>query len=348
LNIQQIIITGIKEQLYHNDYLVLPNFGGFVLKSQSAHYTASGGMLVPPSKTVSFNAQLKQNDGILMVWIQNKLSCSPNEATKHLQEFSEFCTSILTTKRRLNIYGIGFFYLDFEGNICFEPQADANFFRDSFGLTAVSLKPIQESIKEKKKESVFVDRVAVLPPNEVDLPRKKINYNKFISPALLLLIVFSLFGILLSNIKLSGELRSSIFGENSRSEYLPLNYPDLAVKEDSKKAKPYVADANGIAFIELNGCKILPVSTLNRSVENTSVESSKKFEVVLGCFSVMSNAKKMTSKLNKEKVKAKVSKRKHKGMYVVYSGRFDTKAAAIAHLSDIKSSYPNAWIKGLD
>src|SRR5437868_7519242 len=140
MNVQQTIIKGIKEQLFRNDYLVLPNFGGFVLKSSPSRFSASGGLLIPPTKTVTFNVQLKQNDGILAIWLQNTLGCTSNEALAHLKDFSEFCSGILNAKRRLTLEGIGFFYLDFENNVCFEPQQDSNFLTRSFGLTPVSIR----------------------------------------------------------------------------------------------------------------------------------------------------------------------------------------------------------------
>src|SRR4051812_36740741 len=113
MNVQQTIIKGIQEQLFYNDYLVLPDFGGFVLKKKASHYSPTGGSIIPPSKTVSFNVQLKQNDGILVLWLQNKLACTSSEALSHLVEFSHYCSGILNTKRRLTLDGIGFFYLDF-------------------------------------------------------------------------------------------------------------------------------------------------------------------------------------------------------------------------------------------
>ena len=144
MNIHQHIIEGIKEQLFLNDYLVLPNFGGFVLKSKPTSYGLSSQMLMPPTKTVGFNIQLKQNDGILNNWLQEKLKCSKQEATQHLLDFANFCNSVLQSKRRLSLSGIGFFYLDFENNIGFEPSQDVNFNTQSFGLSAIQLKPIEE------------------------------------------------------------------------------------------------------------------------------------------------------------------------------------------------------------
>ncbi|MEI6020691.1 MAG: hypothetical protein WCR21_06145, partial [Bacteroidota bacterium] len=179
MNIHQHIIAGIQEQLFLNDYLVLPNFGGFVLKTQRASVGASGLSIHPPLKTVGFNVQLKQNDGILTHWLQQQINCSKSEASQHLLDFSNFCNGVLQSKRRLSLAGIGFFYLDFENNICFEPAQDNNFYTESFGLSAIQLNPIIEVPKVEKtieRAVKFEDRS--LSQNSDSAPKRKINYRQ--------------------------------------------------------------------------------------------------------------------------------------------------------------------------
>lgn len=354
MSVQQTIIKGIKAQLFLNNYLVLPGFGGFVLKSTPSHFSASGGMLVPPSKTVSFNAQLKQNDGILAIWLQNSLGCTANEALNHLTEFSEFCGGILSAKRRLSLEGIGFFYLDFENNICFEPQQDANFLSGSFGLTPVSVKPIEEDvIREVKREPEFIDRTLhSTEPQAPYIPTKK-SYRRFISPAILSLVFVSLMVLLTINSKINGEMQSSVFGENSGSAYQPIHYSELVINTNNKKQTAYVADANGIAAISLEGSKKIAVKVLDNGMPlsaSTSFGSelnsaTNKFEIVLGCFTVLKNAQRMVKKISGRDIRVAISGKNAKGMYVVSNGSFNTKERAIAQLQQLQSDFPNAWIK---
>lgn len=355
MNVQQTIIKGIKEQLFFNNYLVLPGFGGFVLKSRPAHFSASGGLLLPPSKTVSFNAQLKQNDGILAIWLQNKVSCSADEALGHLQDFSGFCTGILNAKRRLSLEGIGFFYLDFENNICFEPQQDSNFLSSSFGLAPVSIKELEPEIAGIKTGSVFIDRR----PHIQEAPEKPVklrNYKKLINPAMFGIILICLLALLVSNSTIKGELRSSVFGENLKGVYTPLSYPELVIAATALKNDTYVADANGIATIDLESEKTLAVKVTGSFLHTGSPISFKpertttarriaKFEIVLGCFTLSSNAKRMVRKLSGQNIRAAISGKNAKGMYVVSNGNFDTKEEALRKLQDLKNNFPHAWIK---
>lgn len=352
MSVQQTIIKGIKAQLFLNNYLVLPGFGGFVLKSTPSHFSASGGMLIPPSKTVSFNAQLKQNDGILAIWLQNSLGCTANEALTHLTEFSEFCGGILTAKRRLSLEGIGFFYLDFENNICFEPQQDANFLSSSFGLTPLSVKPIEEErVRETKREPEFIDRTLHTTEQHAPFVPAKRSYRRLISPAILSLVVVSLLVLLTINSKINGDMRSSVFGENSGAAYQPIHYSELAITTDNKKQTAYVADANGIASLSLGGAKKIAVKVLDNEMPlsaNTGSEltsATNKFEIVLGCFTVLKNAQRMVKKISGRDIRVAISGKNAKGMYVVSNGSFKTKEQAIAQLQQLQSDFPNAWIK---
>ncbi|MCC6370688.1 MAG: SPOR domain-containing protein [Bacteroidia bacterium] len=361
MNVQQTILSGIKEQLFFNDYLVLPNFGGFVLKSKPAHFSASGGMLVPAAKTVGFNAQLKQNDGVMAIWLQTKLNCSAAEALTHLTEFAGFCSGLLNTKRRLTLDGIGFFYLDFENNVCFEPQADVNFMTSSFGLSAISLNELEPLTERKKeREPVFVDRILVNETPvivEKNTAPKKRNYRRVIMPVAILFLFLSLMGLLVSNSKITGNLKSSLWHNGAVAAFNPIDYPELKLVENKEKSSAYVADANGIAGIELDDTKTLAVRVIESTPSNfaapkksqtllrSSLKTTGNFQIVLGCFSVKNNANRMVSKLAGKNVEAYISDQTHKGMHVVSLGSFETKMEASQKLESIQNEFPHAWIK---
>ncbi len=355
MNVHQTIIKGIKEQLFFNNYLVLPNFGGFVLKQIPSHFSASGGMLIPPSKTISFNSQLKQNDGILALWLQNNLSCNNTQAIHHLNDFAEYCKSILSNKGRLTIDGFGFFYADLENNICFEPQQQINFLTSSFGLSPVSVKEIEVEIVNKT-ETIFVDRT--LTHERVEIKKVR-NYRKVAVIAVSGILLLSSLLLVVSNSKISGKLRASILGKEQKTTYTPFNYQSLDLKDLSAEKKDYVVDANGIATLELDNNKTLAVQALENALvepemhskNNVAIKthsSHKNFEIVLGCFSILDNANRMVKKLKSESVLADLAGQNNKGLYVVSSGSFNTKEEALQQLTQIKTTCPKAWIKKAD
>lgn len=358
MNVQQTIIKGIKEQLFFHNYLVLPNFGGFVLKSNPSHFSSSGTVLAPPSKTLSFNSQLKQNDGVLATWIQNHFKYTSSEALSDLNEFSDYCKAILTTRRRLSIEGIGFFYLDFENNTCFEPQLETNFLADSFGLKPITLVQLSEieTPVEVKKEQVFENRVGNDAINITTEIKKQRNYRRVIAPLALLVAIFSLLALIVTNTKISGKLTSAFTGSSQTTLYSPLNYSELSLENTSKENTGYVTDVNGVANIEIENNKTIAVKVIE-STENAVLikdnhithklfaHNEANFEVVLGCFTVLENAERMMKKLNRKNINAIISEQNSKGMYVVSNGDFSTKEQAISKLEEISNVCPNAWVK---
>lgn len=353
MNVHQTILKGVKEQLFINNYLVLPNFGGFVLRKTPAHFSGSGTLILPPAKTVSFNAQLKQNDGIFSQWLQTELNCDNNQALAHLNDFAEYCKSLLANRGRLNIDGIGFFYQDFENNICFEPQQQTNFLTSSFGLTPLSVKELELDVVEKT-ETVFVDRTITNPVEIKQEVKKRRNYRTVAIAAVSGAVIFSALVLLVSNNTISGKLKASLFGAESKTTYTSINYTPLNLKNQSADKKDYVADVNGVATLELDNNKVVAVKAFDTDKTTTVVShgthhrtsfAKKNFEVVLGCFSVLSNANKMVAKLSHQNIAAAVTGQNEKGLFVVSSGTFDSKEEAIAQLSQVKSLYPNAWIK---
>jgi hypothetical protein len=346
MSVQNTIITGIREQLYHHNYLVLPSFGGFVLQSRPAHFSSTGAQLIPPAKILSFNAQLRQNDGILSSWLQKKLSCPADEAATHIREFSDYCLGVLKTRRRLSLQGIGFFFMDFEDNLCFEPQQDVNFMTESFGLAPVTLREIFPADAPQRTRTVFRDRMPEVVPS---LPLKQTRrYGKMIEPALFIIIFVSLLLLFVSNTRMNGRLYSALSGTGTSGLYVPSSYPPLSLNEIASAQQSYVADANGVAMITLDE-KTIPVHVNAAENSETGLISDRKanaaYQVVLGCFSVERNAMKLVGQLKQKRLSSFISGRNAKGMYVVSAGGFNDHSKALHALNKVKAVVPNAWIK---
>ncbi len=350
MNVQQTIIKGIRELLFVHNYLVLPGFGGFVLKMNPAHFGSSGAQLLPASKTVGFNTQLRQNDAILATWLQEKLNCTPPEALQHLHDFTGFCSGVLSARRRLTLDRIGFFYLDFENNTCFEPQADSNFLTASFGLGPVALRELEPAVAEPKRDPVFVDRTAPVPSIAVAQKAPR-NYRHLVVPAIFAILFFSLLLLFVSNNRFNGQLRASLFGQGEVMAYQSQPYPELTLTTPDYHTLTYMADANGIATLALGDDHIaVKVLDENRPLTITHYKSKRRgnFEIVLGCFTVRDNANRMAAKLMDRHIDADISGKNEKGMYIVSDGRFETRDQAVDRLRELKAGFPNAWIKKRD
>jgi hypothetical protein len=350
MTVQKKIIDGISELLYTHDFVVVPGFGGFVSKQQQAHYSLNRSVLYPPSKRIMFNVQLKQNDGVLSNWLKDQINCSFIEANKHLEEFASYCSMLLNTKKRLEFENLGLFYLDFENNICFEPKADINFLIESFGLSDISLKELEPEEIKPIKTFEPSDRILAEPMRQ-ELPViKKRNYRRVAALAIGIPVIGAVILLAASQMKPNSFLKAEILGQKSTATYAPLNYvspEEIAIKV----AVPYIVDANGYAVVDLFGNDKVTVVNVNAPLNpsthkkhSNTISFDGKFQVVMGCFGVESNAKRLVKKLSKEHVKAGISGVNAKGLHVVSCGGFNDKESALNLLSSVKTKYPNAWV----
>jgi hypothetical protein len=340
VNIQQTIISGIRESLYRHDYLVLPGFGGFVLKRSRAHVTAGQGALHPPSRSLGFNGQLRQDDGILASWLAKHIRCSHQEAGTHLAAFSSYCKSVLDARRRLSLPGIGFFYLDFESNVCFEPQADVNYDTESFGLSALQLKPLEPTEPHKRKP-VFADRSAV--KEESKAVAARVRPGKLAVPVVASIVVIAMLAALVSYIQMGGVMKASLFGSSNASTYVPSEYAPLGLVSSEAVPADYIADSRGLATMDI-GNKTFRVKLF--SGDNLAPGTLKSgYEVVLGCFGKPSNAKRLVAKLRKQGIPASISGRSTTGLLVVSAGPYPSHGKAVSQAQLLSSTSPGAWVR---
>jgi hypothetical protein len=251
------------------------------------------------------------------------------------------------------LHNLGFFYLDLENNICFEPKNDSNYLLDSFGLSSVILNELPELklVEEPVKETVFVDRKIEEAKQELPLKRKR-NYKPLAYVALGGSILFFTLATLVNLNRSEGPLLSGLFNSSNTKSYKPLPYSDLVIEKTIEDTKPYVANANGIAVIELDH-KTIAVSVSDNAIthseasthHSSSSYTSSKFQIVLGCFSLKNNAEKMVRKLKRDNVNAQIAGTNAKGMHVVSCAGFNSKEDAQNYLSGIKGNFPTAWIK---
>ncbi|MCU0359917.1 MAG: SPOR domain-containing protein [Bacteroidia bacterium] len=360
MNIQEHIIRGILELLYKQDFLVLPGFGGFVLKSQPAAFSVTGTALLPPSKKLGFNKQLRQNDGVLSTWLQNELACDHSTAQTHIEEFADYCNSLLQNKRRLSINRLGFFYLDFENNLCFEPRTDVNFQANSFGLAPVHLKEIeQEAVKvPETKLNVFIDRTANTVPAAVPAEKGRalsaVKLRKGVIFGALVFFSFVVLSYIITSVDIRGPLKAAFYQTSAKAEYSPLDYPKLSLTDDKSNSIAFLSTSENEALLQLDETTRFVVSAsadresksdfISKPFKNSSLKSGH-YRIVFGCFSVKSNAENFAKRLEDKHYPVRITKLQDKGMYLVALEGYESKDAAKSALQPIKTLFPSAWIK---
>ena len=338
---QQTIISGIKRLLYKHDFLVVPGFGGFVLKSSPSRFHANG-MIFPPMKTVGFNVRLLQDDGILRSWLVSELKCEASEAGEHLKDFADYCNTLLKARKRFEMPEIGLFYLNLEGQISFEPISQQNFLTDSFGLqpvTANRLPQITPPIQHERALK-FEDRPAPA------ITKQKRSKSRFYIASIALSALFIALLSMLLNSKVNGPIMAALFNKQAHASYHEMVYPPLSLKDRSKQSIGFTADHSGLATLDCFNLTI-PVQVdvpTNEPAELLSKQEGR-YELVAGCFSIRANALKMVNKLTSEGIKAAISSKQQKGMYVVTAGSYIDHITAEKAKEQHQSLLKHSWIR---
>lgn len=127
----------ISSLLLRHNCVIIPGFGGFVAKQSSAHIDYKSGIISPPRKSLLFNRQLINNDGLLISEFALKNSVSYNDSISTVQQLVNSWNAELSAGNRISIDKVGFLFFDQERNICFEQDREFNLLLSSYGLGSV-------------------------------------------------------------------------------------------------------------------------------------------------------------------------------------------------------------------
>jgi CCDC81-like prokaryotic HU domain 1/CCDC81-like prokaryotic HU domain 2/SPOR domain len=124
----------IGDLLLQHNCVVVPSFGGFVAQRVSAQLDTEKGVMLPPRKSVLFNRQLINNDGLLVAAFAQANQMNYEAAQSEVNQVISNWNRALNTGQRIAIDRVGFLFLDAERNMCFEQDRFYNLLLESFGL----------------------------------------------------------------------------------------------------------------------------------------------------------------------------------------------------------------------
>ncbi|MFN3782654.1 MAG: hypothetical protein ACK4R6_01950 [Spirosomataceae bacterium] len=209
----------IKALMFEHDYVSVPNLGAFILNYQSAQL--SDGKFEPPTRQVSFNELLRQDDGLLTTHLSSQLGVSFQDAKKHIEDYVHQIKTSLYNKEEIDLVGIGKLYLSSEGSICFKPGSGINYCGDSFGFESIYTSRISTPT-----HSIFIDRYMTFGDMEsIEIPTDNSNYKRINFRRTLAYTVPFIFLILLAGISKYLDRPSTIFDEpKALSSLNPVDY----------------------------------------------------------------------------------------------------------------------------
>lgn len=158
-----MITQYIYDILLENDYVSIPDLGGFVCEYQSATIDKVKQELLPPSRKIAFNKALNQNDGLLVQYIVLEEGLTYKEADEKVRSFSKNCNQQLQQFGSLQLPKIGRLYVDEQSQMRFMASHEVLPLDSSFGLPKLSYVPVvkhalQEEVVQQEATIVAIDK----------------------------------------------------------------------------------------------------------------------------------------------------------------------------------------------
>ncbi len=145
------IILDIEKLLKKYDYVIIPEFGGFVLQTQSARF--DGNNIIPPTSTISFNPLLQELDGLLAIEVSRTKNINYREAVRFISNEVLYFKKTLKKGKQVQLGRLGRFSLDKEDKIIFTPNVNLSFMPINYGLNS---RYTSKKEKSEEKESKVV------------------------------------------------------------------------------------------------------------------------------------------------------------------------------------------------
>jgi nucleoid DNA-binding protein len=299
----------ISDLLYRYECVIVPNFGGFVTNEISARVNHFTHTFYAPSKQITFNSHLQNNDGLLANYVATSENTSYAKAVEYIEKEVE-SWKLLMNNEELDLENIGSFNLNKEGKFIFEPSNSINYLTSSFGLSSYVSPAVKRiTYKEKVKQ---LETIAPLLPSEEN-KRKTPAFIKYAAAAV---IIFAL-------------------GTVGWKEYQKFEYNNLVARaeQQQKNVEQSIQEAT---FVISNP---LPVITLNVAKETNN------YHIIAGAFREPGNAEKKLQQLLKKGYDAKILGINKWNLTPVAFESLNSRADAINRLNAIKRmESEDAWL----
>ena len=323
------LFTYIRKLIEEHDYVVVPGFGGFVARYEPAHIHPVSNEFRPPNKSLAFNRNLSEDDGLLRAILIKSEGLEPDEARKHIEHFSRQLLEDLEEKKMISMPGIGRIFVDVEGRIRFRQDEDAHLLPGAFGLPAFTAAPIL-----RKK---IIDTSPAIATAEDESPARK---HKI--PARLWMAAAIFAGILL----LTALFSISPLSHQARE--LMGWTPDTAAATEVEAAPALSLTELDwmMEHVELSPLRNLPPEVQMPFEVSVNHEIPKGYFVVVGSFSKGKHAQEYAAELRQEAWEVYVFPQSEKGfhrvaIYISDSNPFETSQL----LREIRQNYqPDAWV----
>ena len=304
----------ISQLLYRYQCVTVPGFGAFLTEIQSAQLIESSHSFFPPKKVISFNAHLKNNDGLLANHIAQAEKTSYEYAVSAIQYEVHNWKKALQENGLFSIKNVGNFSLNADKNLIFTPNDQTNYLTNSFGLSAFVSPVVKRELFEQKIEALEENIVESEVIEFVPERRRTSAYLKYAA-------------IFVLGLGLTGAIGYPVYQQQIANQTI------IVEQSVQKQVQHKIQEAT--FFIE----NPVPAVTL------TVKESKMSYHIMAGAFRDEKNAQKTFEKLSNQGYKARRIPQNKYGLFPVLYGSYATFAEAEKAKQEIQNTInPDAWV----
>ncbi len=305
----------ISALLYRYQCVTVPGFGAFLAETTSAQLDTDTHTFYPPKKLISFNANLKNNDGLLGNHIALQEKISYEEAIAEISKTVNQWFAELQDRQTLVLKNLGSITNNAEGSLVFTPDTPVNYLTESFGLSSFVSPAIRREEYKTVVETAVDEEQEEVPV--IPAPERKRNYS-YLKYAAVFAVVLGAGGV----------------GFKFYRESEVANQTLLVQQQAQEEVQQKIQEAT--FFIENPFAVTLPVKE-----EVTYLP----YHVVAGAFRSEENAATAVEQLITKGYKAKSIEKNKFGLYPVIYGSYATHKEAQNALNNIRrQENDEAWL----
>ena len=305
-----MISSYIKNLLSNNKRVILPEFGGFVVKR-----SASGDV-------ISFNNFLKFNDDILVEAVMEGESISKEQSTKKINDFVNHLTNELENNGKFEFDNIGFLMKDKKGNIRFVTHNENS---------------ENDFTKETQQQTGFTPNKETIKSNETIKEQNKNNTNNYTTMShnttnnkkKETIIICSVVAAIICIAIAGWILKDKIFGKTEEPPVIVETVPEVVPQPKEYAMQPLQIDTiDGILVI---------------ADENIAIKGEEQYNVIIGSFSEINNAEILNTALLDYGIESEILDR-YNGFQAVSYGKYSSVDIALRIAEEQIIQAPDVWI----
>lgn len=314
--------------LYRYQCVSIPGFGAFLSEWQSAQIAEGQNSFVPPRKVISFNSNIKTNDGLLANHIALQEKISYESALAKIEVQVVFWLEKLHNKEVLTLENIGEVFSNSENNLVFKPNTSVNYLMDSFGLSGFNS---PEIIRETQNSSETISIIPEVVSNEI--LEEEVMENE--TP------VIPLVQTKPNTNWLKYAAAIALF--SSAGTYGYKMYYDYTIDQKTILVEKSVQDKVNQKLQEATFVLPNPMEAVDLTLEKTV--KSNKYHLIANAFRSPENAEKFKNQLQKQGYNSIIFKSKKYELYNVTFGSFSSIQQAEEMKDSLKTiGITNFWL----